>query len=202
MANNEKVAAPQGGSDVTKNQSGTDPKVDSINSTEQVAGITPLREDASRRTMENVTADLNSTDTNLDQKYLSGTFMGDLIDYPINDISVTGSDSESPMENISSSSGSDDEDDKKPEELIEKMFDDKGYQLLVKGDKYVLLDTSEVEELLASRPSHEDVFIPLKSIKSRMAQGTRSLCVTEPSKKEGLEQTRSFVGQSPKRELT
>ena len=96
LSNNEKVAAfPREGDDETMKLSGIDPEKDSAISTKQVAGITSLRENVNHRTMENVNSDLNSTDTNLDQKYLSGTFMGDLIDYPINDISVSGTDSDS-----------------------------------------------------------------------------------------------------------
>ena len=185
LSNKEEVVDLSGGSDATKNMSSTVPSVDSTDSTKQVAGITPLQEDVSRRTMENVTADLNSTDTNLDQKYLSGTFMEDLIDYPTNDISVSGSDSGSSPEDISSSSGSDDESEKKLEELIEKIFVKRGYQLKAKGDKYVLLDKKEVEELLTTRGASDiHTFTPLKSIKGRMVNFVRRL-VCERAIKEG-----------------
>ena len=185
LSNEEKVADLSGDSNVTKNPSSIDPTADSTNSTEQVAGITPLQEDVSRRTMENVTADLNSTDTNLDQKYLSGTFMEDLIDYPTNDISVSGSDSDSPPGDISSSSGNEEEDDRKLEELIEKIFTKKGYQLMAKGEKYVLLDKEEVEEYMTSRGASDiRTFTPLKSVKGRMVNYVRRL-VCERAIKEG-----------------
>ena len=185
LSNKEEVVDLSGGSDATKNMSSIVPSVDSTDSTKQVAGITPLQEDVSRRTMENVTADLNSTDTNLDQKYLSGTFMEDLIDYPTNDISVSGSDSGSSPEDISSSSGSDDESEKKLEELIEKIFVKRGYQLKAKGDKYVLLDKKEVEELLTTRGASDiHTFTPLKSIKGKMVNFVRRL-VCERAIKEG-----------------
>ena len=185
LSNKEEVVDLSGGSDATKNMSSIVPSVDSTDSTKQVAGITPLQEDVSRRTMENVTADLNSTDTNLDQKYLSGTFMEDLIDYPTNDISVSGSDSGSSPEDISSSSGSDDESEKKLEELIEKIFVKRGYQLKAKGDKYVLLDKKEVEELLTTRGASDiHTFTPLTSIKGRMVNFVRRL-VCERAIKEG-----------------
>ena len=185
LSNKEEVADLSGGSNVTKNMSSIVPTVDSTDSTKQVAGITPLQEDVSRRTMENVTADLNSTDTNLDQKYLSGTFMEDLIDYPTNDISVSGSDPDSSPEDISSSSGSDDESEKKLGELIEKIFVKRGYQLMAKGDKYVLLDKKEVEELLITRGASDiHTFTPLTSIKGRMVNFVRRL-VCERAIKEG-----------------
>ena len=185
LSNKEEVVDLSGGSDATKNMSSIVPSVDSTDSTKQVAGITPLQEDVSRRTMENVTADLNSTDTNLDQKYLSGTFMEDLIDYPTNDISVSGSDQDSSPEDISSSSGSDDESEKKLGELIEKIFVKRGYQLMAKGDKYVLLDKKEVEELLVTRGASDiNTFTPLTSIKGRMVNFVRRL-VCERAIKEG-----------------
>ena len=189
LSNKEKViVTPREGDGTTKKLSGIDPEKDSTISTEQVAGITPLQENVSRRTMENVTADLNSTDTNLDQKYLSGTLMGDLIDYPINDndidISVSGSNSDSQVEDISSSSSSDDEDCREPAEIIEEIFKAKGYQLIMKKDKFIILDPKEAEELLSSRLSEKHVFASLGSVKGRMKDYVQKL-VCERAVKDG-----------------